>query len=209
MITFKRKEFSEYENMRVLYNEIQRNFYLKNKIKMIDPSALPSILRGNNVVIEKFSIITSLFNKDRYVMYLKMGAKVKLPDKIRLDGDNVKENIGNMSIKFKSGIPKFNSGSSEKKFSDTYETRIFQIPGGGGKDNGKKKKKGDGGGFINAEFTPYENLSYDYTRLVGRVVKYNKIERSLVLEFDSKMDALKALDILPFGLDYNLYLLNS
>jgi hypothetical protein len=204
MITFKRKEFSEYENMRVLYNEIQRNFYLKNKIRMIDPSALPSILRGNNVVIEKFSIITSLFNKDRYVMYLKMGAKVKLPDKIRLDGDNVKENIGSMSIKFKSGIPKFNSGSSEKKFSDTYETRIF----GGGKDNGKKKKKGDGG-FINAEFTPYENLSYDYTRLVGRVVKYNKIERSLVLEFDSKMDALKALDILPFGLDYNLYLLNS
>ena len=208
MITFKRKEFSEYENMRVLYNEIQRNFYLKNKIRMIDPSALPSILRGNNVVIEKFSIITSLFNKDRYVMYLKMGAKVKLPDKIRLDGDNVKENIGNMSIKFKSGIPKFNSGSSEKKFSDTYGTRIFFESGG--KDNGKKKKKGDGGGgFINAEFTPYENLSYDYTRLVGRVVKYNKIERSLVLEFDSKMDALKALDILPFGLDYNLYLLNS
>lgn len=206
MITFKRKEFSEYENMRVLYNEIQRNFYLKNKIRMIDPSALPSILRGNNVVIEKFSIITSLFNKDRYVMYLKMGAKVKLPDKIRLDGDNVKENIGNMSIKFKSGIPKFNNGSSEKKFSDTYGTRIFFEPGG--KDNGKKKKKGDGG-FINAEFTPYENLSYDYTRLVGRVVKYNKIERSLVLEFDSKMDALKALDILPFGLDYNLYLLNS
>ena len=208
MITFKRKEFSEYENMRVLYNEIQRNFYLKNKIRMIDPSALPSILRGNNVVIEKFSIITSLFNKDRYVMYLKMGAKVKLPDKIRLDGDNVKENIGNMSIKFKSGIPKFNSGSSEKKFSDTYGTRIFFESGG--KDNGKKKKKGDGGGgFINAEFTPYENLSYDYTRLIGRVVKYNKIERSLVLEFDSKMDALKALDILPFGLDYNLYLLNS
>ena len=206
MITFKRKEFSEYENMRVLYNEIQRNFYLKNKIRMIDPSALPSILRGNNVVIEKFSIITSLFNKDRYVMYLKMGAKVKLPDKIRLDGDNVKENIGNMSIKFKSGIPKFNSGSSEKKFSDTYETRIFFESGG--KDNGKKKKKGDGG-LINAEFTPYENLSYDYTRLIGRVVKYNKIERSLVLEFDSKMDALKALDILPFGLDYNLYLLNS
>ena len=207
MITFKRKEFSEYENMRVLYNEIQRNFYLKNKIRMIDPSALPSILRGNNVVIEKFSIITSLFNKDRYVMYLKMGAKVKLPDKIRLDGDNVKENIGNMSIKFKSGIPKFNNGSSEKNFSDTYGTRIFFESGG--KDNGKKKKKGGDGGFINAEFTPYENLSYDYTRLVGRVVKYNKIERSLVLEFDSKMDALKALDILPFGLDYNLYLLNS
>ena len=208
MITFKRKEFSEYENMRILYNEIQRNFYLKNKIRMIDPSALPSILRGNNVVIEKFSIITSLFNKDRYVMYLKMGAKVKLPDKIRLDGDNMKENIGNMSIKFKSSIPKFNNGSSEKKFSDTYETRMFG-PENGGKGGGKKKKGNGGGGFINAEFTPYENLSYDYTRLVGRVVKYNKIERSLVLEFDSKMDALKALDILPFGLDYNLYLLNS
>lgn len=200
MVNFRQKVFSEYENTIILYNLIKQDFNLRNRIKVIDSSALPSILRGNNVVIEKFTISTSLFNKDKYMMYLKMGAKVKLPSSIRLDGTSSKTNIGSMSVSFRAGLPKVNaSGGGQRMFGEKDK-----------KDDKKKKSGGGGGGgdFVQTSFNPYSNLEYEYTETLGRVVRYNKIERSLVLEFDSKVDALRALNVLPFGLDYNLYLLD-
>ena len=44
--------------------------------------------------------------------------------------------------------------------------------------------------------------------ILGDAVKYDKKERSLVLEFKSIQDAVRALDILPFGIDYKIFLLN-
>ena len=39
--------------------------------------------------------------------------------------------------------------------------------------------------------------------------KYDKESRSLVLEFEKIGDAIKALNILPFGINYNIYLLDA
>ena len=55
---------------------------------------------------------------------------------------------------------------------------------------------------------------YEIRSLIGEAIKYDKRDRSLVLEFDGpKENAIRnlkeALNILPFGLNYNIYLLNS
>ena len=80
MITFRQKEFREYDAMRTLYVELQRRSSGKDKFGIIDTSALIPILKGNNIVVERFVINTSTFGKDTYRMYLKIGAKAKLPD---------------------------------------------------------------------------------------------------------------------------------
>ena len=82
MIKFRQKEFTEYDAMRSLYVKLMR-YSDRNKFGVIDTSALIPVLRGNNVVIERFVISTSMFGKDKYRMYLKIGAKAKLPDEVR------------------------------------------------------------------------------------------------------------------------------
>ena len=61
---------------------------------------------------------------------------------------------------------------------------------------------------IKTTFSPNIDLSYETAELSGETLKYDKRERSLVLEFPSIQDAVRALKILPFGLNYKVYLLN-
>jgi hypothetical protein len=44
---------------------------------------------------------------------------------------------------------------------------------------------------------------------IGEAILYDIKSRSLVLEFGSIENAVRALDILPFGINYKLYLLDS
>ena len=44
--------------------------------------------------------------------------------------------------------------------------------------------------------------------LKGETLKYDKKERSLVLEFPDIRAAVEALNILPFGINYKIYLLD-
>lgn len=74
MIKFRQKEFTEYDAMRSLYVKLMR-YSDRNKFGVIDTSALIPVLRGNNVVIERFVISTSMFGKDKYRMYLKLVPK--------------------------------------------------------------------------------------------------------------------------------------
>ena len=62
---------------------------------------------------------------------------------------------------------------------------------------------------VNASFSPQINISYQVKELIGDAVKYDKKSRSLVLEFSTIQDAIRALNILPFGLGYKIYLLNA
>ena len=78
-------------------------------------------------------------------------------------------------------------------------------------DNNKKKKKNnnDGGGDINSGID-FGRVSIEREMTIprGETLEYDKKERSIVLEFDSIPDAVAALNILPFGLNYNIYLLD-
>lgn len=190
MAIFRQKTFSEYEAMRSLLVELQKRygFDLKKRINIIDQSALIPVLRGNNVVIEKFVITTRMFGKDKYRMYLKMGAGVSLPNDVRLTGRSVRNSFGKLSVSSNGGFkPK------EKSF---------------GNKNNNNKNNG-GGNLIGGKYNFDIDMSYDSTELLGEVVKYDKKDRSLVLEFNSIYDAISSLDILPFGLSYKLYLLES
>lgn len=185
MIKFRQKEFSEYDAMRELYVELMKRSD-KNKFPIIDTSALIPILKGNNIVIERFVISTSIFGTDKYRMYLKIGAKAKLPDEVRLSGRVYDKRLLNVQVKLKGGYLK-------KQFSD------------------KEKLFGKGGPAdqIQTELSPNLNLSTPVTKLLGEAIKYDKKSRSLVLEFSSINDAINALNILPFGLNYKIYLLDS
>ena len=70
--------------------------------------------------------------------------------------------------------------------------------GGNGNDNG-------GGVFFNGDL-PLD-LSIPVRELLGEALKYDKQSRSLVLEFNNIQDAIRAINILPFGLNYRIYLL--
>lgn len=186
MIKFRQKEFSEYDAMRSLYVELMKKSD-RNKFPVIDTSALIPILKGNNIVIERFVISTSLFGKDKYRMYIKIGAKAKLPDEVRLQGKPYDKRLLNISLKFKGSYkPK------EKQF-------------------GKSKNNNNNGGGdpVFTEISPNLDLSVPGTKPIGDVVKYDKKSRLLVLEFSTIWEAIEALNILPFGLNYKIYLLDS
>ena len=74
--------------------------------------------------------------------------------------------------------------------------------GGGGNNNG------DGGLLIKANYKPEINLSYKVREPLGETIKYDRTSRTLVLEYTSLDRAFKSLSILPFGLQYKLYLLS-
>ena len=73
MIVFKEKTYSEYDAMRSLYNELLRNGQ-RGLWELCTKSQVIPILKGNNIVIERFVISTSLFGRDKYRMYIKIGA---------------------------------------------------------------------------------------------------------------------------------------
>lgn len=205
MIKFRQKNFSEYDAMRSLYVELMK-YSDKYKFRIIDTSALIPILKGNNVVIERFVISTSLFGKDKYRMYLKVGAKAKMPDEVRLPERVYDKKLANARLNFNGGLfgKDNNNGGGDKKkethHSDTTlgETRIKLFGGGGNNRHG-----------ISAEISPNVDISYQVSELIGEAIKYDKPGRSLVLEFSSIRDAIYALNILPFGLNYQIYLLNA
>jgi hypothetical protein len=198
MIEFRQKIFSEYDAMRSLYVELMKRGGDRNKWKVIDQSSLIPILRGNNVVVERFVISTSFLHRDRYRLYLKIGAKAKLPDEVRLPEKVYDKKLGNATLNINVGnfAPdkggNNNNNNQQKNFSEvTFRQKEFKgAPP-----------------TISATISPSINLTYEVRELLGDAVKYDKKERSLVLEFSSIDDAITALNILPFGINYNVFLL--
>jgi hypothetical protein len=229
MIEFREKFFAEADAMRQLWVEIQRTQRQTGgypRIEVVrDPGQLFGILHGNSVVIERFTLSRGFFGKDKYRMFLKMGSRVKLPDNVLLPSVTRTNKVASLS---------FNYGNklfpTHKDFSDTQEgpgVKLFHNKddknngnngrnnGGGGGGNPKKKDKNNNGGFpvqmevgTNVKTEP-TYITYDTKEIKGDVVKYDKKERSLVLEFNTIRDAIESLDILPFGLDYKVYLLDA
>lgn len=210
MIEFRQKEFSEYDAMKYLYNELMRkDSAWRYKIKVINSSSLLPILRGNNIVIERFVISTQFGKKDKYRMYLKIGAKAKMPEAVRLPGYSKTKRLFNASMAFGhrglfGGGGGFSGGKKDEKTYSTVEEKTFN-----------KKNNGGGGGF-NAGGNDYATslsgmtaeINYDQTKPKGETLLYDPKSRSLVLEFEEIQDAVGALNILPFGLNYDIYLLD-
>lgn len=201
MIEFRQKQFSEYDAMRYLYTELMKNDAWKRRIQTIDSNSLVPILKGNNIVIERFVISTRPFHKDRYRMYLKIGAKAKMPDAVRLPGYTKNNKLLGSSIKISGGLFARQRNNSEIE----EESTIFrQKDFGNGGNNG-----GGGKPMISTEFSPISGeIQYETTVPRGDTIDYDKKSRSIVLEFDSAQDAINALNILPFGLNYKVYLLD-
>lgn len=196
MIQFRQKQFTEYDAMRTLYERIlKRTGGDKNKkFKIINSSALIPILKGNNVVVEKFTISTSVFGgRERYRMYIKIGARAKLPDEVRLPSFKVYDDtIGKVSLRIGDGL-------FRKSFSEGISIQ-------------KEFGKGGGGGSqpsLKAEMNQDISIKRKCQEILGEAIEYSKTQRSLVLEFKSVDDAIEALNYLPFGLNYQIYLLDA
>lgn len=204
MIVFKQKEYTEYDAMRYLYTEL-RKFYDKSKIDTINSSQLIPVLKGNNIVVEKFVISHNLIGKDTYRMYIRIGAKAKLPDGVRLPGYTREKSLGSLSMKFKHGLQRLNSD-----INDENRQKLF------GKNNNNKKNNnnnngGSGGGDtpVNFEFSPFIDLKRTVDEQTGETILFDKSQRLLVIEYKSIQDAIRSLNILPFGLNYKIYLLDA
>lgn len=194
MIEFRQKEFTEYDAMRYLYNELMKNDAWRRKIQIIGTDSLIPVLKGNNVVIERFVISTRTFHKDKYRMYLKIGAKAKMPDAVRLPGQVRTNKLLNSSVSISGGI-------FRQKNNSEIEFRQKEFKGNGN-NNGPKPT-------ISATINPvYADIQYETTVPKGETIDYDKKSRSIVLEFDNVGDAIGALNILPFGLNYKVYLLD-
>ncbi len=196
MIVFKQKTYSEYEAMRSLYVELMRDGGKRGKWEIISKSQLPAVLKGNNVVVEKFVISTSLFGRDKYRMYLKIGAKAKLPDEVRFPGYYYDEKLGGLSLKLTGGVPFKNQ--QQNNFSDAKEKAF-------GKN--KNNNNNNGGKLISAEYNNRIDIEVEVHNMIAEAIKYDKKARELILEFDTIQDAIRALNILPFGINYNIKLL--
>lgn len=183
MIKFVQKQYSEYDAMRALYVELMK-YSDKGKFEVITPSELIPVLKGNSVVVERFVISHTTFGGDKYRMYLKIGAKAKLPDDVRLSGTRVYDKkLLDISMSFK-------GSAKSKTFSNN-------------------KKQGPTPPFTTEIKTPFLSINKEVTELLGEALEYNKKDRSLVLEFKDIRDAIRALNILPFGLSYKIYLLDA
>lgn len=203
MIEFRQKEFTEYDAMRYLYTELMKDWNWKNKLGIIDSSALIPILKGNNIVIERFVINKRFLHSDNYRMYIKIGARAKMPDEVRLPGWTQEERLGQASLNFNTGFnaPKVMQFSEQKPYNGIIAQKEFS--------ENKKNGNNNGGGFAKTKFEPNRvDITHEVQRLLGEAVEYNKKDRSLVLEFERIEDAIRALNILPFGLNYKVYLLD-
>lgn len=233
MIIFKQKQFSEYDAMRQLYVALEKIGAIHNRtIGVIDTSALIPILKGNNIVIEKFTQAPRIFGKDRYRMYLKIGARAKMPDEVRLPQYSRGKSLGNLQLELNYGFFPDNNGGGNKKDKEKKQEQQPSLNSTSGPNDRKKKEdrkeqknasettpsvifrqKEFGNGpkpVASVSFRPnVDFLRYEIHSLLGDALKYDKRDRSLVLEFSTIEDAIRALNILPFGLGYKLYLLNA
>ena len=127
-------------------------------------------------------------------MYLKIGAKAKMPDAVRLPGQVRTNKLLNSSVSISGGI-------FRQKNNSEIEFRQNEFKGNGN-NNGPKPT-------ISATINPvYADIQYETTVPKGETIDYDKKSRSIVLEFDNVGDAIGALNILPFGLNYKVYLLD-
>ena len=190
MIQFRQKTFTEYDAMKSLYEEMKKFGFDRRLKGIINSSSLIPVLKGNNVVIERFVISTSFGRSDKYRMYIKVGAKAKLPDEVRLPSQTRDQELMKLSFNLKRGVKNY-SNLEQKEFS--------------------KSKGGNGGGQdgLSTNIGIQPRLTYKKTELLGETLKYDKEGRSLVLEFPSIGNAIKALNVLPFGINYNIYLLDA
>lgn len=209
MTVFKQKIFSEFDAMRSLFVELVKNSG-PNKFQMIKLNSLLPILKGNNIVIERFVISTGFFKRDTYRMYLKIGAKAKMPDEVRMPSKVYDKTLLNSTLNFgyegsgggggekKDGSPTTTS-KSETAANEVTVTRLFSNNGGGGGYTQNGVKAG-----VNFPV----NITYEVKQLLGDAINYDKKSRSLVLEFNTIQDAIRAINILPFGVNYKIYLLD-
>lgn len=172
------KTYSEYDAMRELYNELKKgsgNYDENKKFEIISKSYLPGILKGNSVVVEKFTSVPKVFGRDRYRMYIRVGAKAKMPDEIRMPKGYREETI---PLSFRIDNPV------------------------------KKDQPSDGSNNQNQSFGTKLSLQNTVSKILGNTVTYDRKNRLFVLEVDNVTDASKALNVLPFGLGYKVYLLD-
>lgn len=190
MIIIRQKQFSEYDAMKSLYQEIMKRAQgdRRRMYPIINTSALLPILKGNNVVVERFVISTSAIGRDKYRMYLKIGAKAKLPDEVRLPGRYYDKDLCGIKLSF--------SG------------KLFSKNNNNGNNN-QGNNGGGGGSMVNASISPNISIKKKVHEILGEAIKYDKKERSLVLEFKTIGEAIETLNILPFGLDYKIYFLDA
>lgn len=211
MTVFKQKIFSEFDAMRSLFVELVKNSG-PNKFQMIKLNSLLPILKGNNIVVERFVISTGFFKRDTYRMYLKIGAKAKMPDEVRMPSSVYDKTLLNATLNFgyegsgggggekKDGSPTTTS-KSETAASEVTVARLFS----------KKKGNNDGGytqNGVKAGVNFPVNITYEVKQLLGDAIDYDKKSRSLVLEFNTIQDAIRAINILPFGVNYKIFLLD-
>lgn len=188
MIKFRQKEFSEADAMRPFFVKLQREIRERHcpEVKVIGKSELLPILSGNNVVIEKFVLSDKMFGKDTFKMYLRFGSKVKLPDILKLSDFRYETQslLGGSRIDINIGENNNNNNNNKKK------KKKFSI------------------------ITPkLGSLSFALNRdkkvSLGEVILYDKKSRIAVIEFPSIENAIRSLNILPLGLNYKLYLLDT
>ena len=191
MIKFKQKTYSkESDAMRALYVALQRE---RKRVEVIDSSSLIAVLKGNNIVIERFVLFTPTFGKDRFRMYLKIGAKAKMPDNVKLAESYLKsDQLFETQLKLEGGLER------RKLFSKN-------------KNNNNNNQNQQGPGNFAKAGIDFGKLGVYKTKenRIGEAILYDIKSRSLVLEFGSIENAVRALDILPFGINYKLYLLDS
>jgi len=232
MIEFREKFFAEADAMRQLWVEIQRTQRQTGgypRIEVIrDPGQLFGILHGNNVVIERFTISRGFFGKDKYRMFLKMGSKVKLPDNVLLPSVTRLNKVASVSLNYGNSLYPTHKDFSDMSENGECHQKIFAKDNrGGGRNNNNNNNRnhnnnnnnnnnnnGGGGQPVKMNLDTKVGvephyLEYESREIKGEVVKYDKKERSLVLEFVTLRDAIESLDILPFGLDYKVYLLDA
>ena len=213
MINFRQKEYSsnEYDAMRSLYVELMRGD-CRLRVENIDRSQLIPVLRGNNVVIERF-VIVPVGRQDKFRMYLKIGGKAKMPDQVRLTSRNEYRRFGSMRVDLNAAAFPPNSGDNNQQNNKKNNQQQNNQ-----KNNKQKiyssimQQKEFGNGpkpFASASMPMFVDLSYQVNKLLGEALVYDRNSRTLVLEFDSIRDAINALNILPFGINYKLYLLDD
>ena len=129
-------------------------------------------------------------------MYLKIGAKAKMPDNVKLADNYIKsEKILDASLSF--------DGNLERR-------RLFSKNKNNKNNNNNNQQQQGSGNFAKAGFDFGKvGIFKEKEARIGEAILYDIKSRSLVLEFGSIENAVKALDILPFGINYKLYLLDS
>lgn len=215
MINFRQKEFTEYDAMRSLYVELMRGD-CRLRIETIGRSELIPILRGNNIVIERF-VISPVGRQDKYRMYLKIGAKAKLPDQVRLTSRSEFKKLGSLKVDLQAAA--FPPGGGNNNNNNQQNNQKKNNKNNQGQQNQGKQKtysvldqrnySNGPAPFAKASLPMFVDINYQVNKLLGEALVYDKRSRTLVLEFDSIRDAINALNVLPFGINYKLYLLDD